>query len=71
MGCVPVHLGLAYNAIWQTNACDTFQFSPTPGPINFPEPGQVTYRLSNGNSFDSRNRPDDFNVHYVIFHWVR
>ena len=66
MGLVPVYLGSAHCAVGQTNLRDSLQFSPTPGAVKLLQSRQITYRSTCGDRFDFGNRPNDFNIHFII-----
>ncbi len=58
---IPVQLGIKlFAVIKKSDAGKTFQLTPTPIAISFPQPFEVTNTASDSNRFDAFNFADDF-----------
>ncbi len=61
-----MHFGCNYCAIGEANGCDTFEFSPTPSAVHFPQSPGFANRTANRNCFNMGDRSDDLDVHSLV-----
>ncbi|ETW92997.1 MAG: hypothetical protein ETSY2_52210 [Candidatus Entotheonella gemina] len=63
MRFVPVNFGKAYSPINQTDARDSFEFTPPALTVLPTQAGAVSDATAASNQFNADNLPNDFEVH--------